>query len=128
MTHYSKIAIAVFVSVSALLSSTMALADGPGGSGPGGPDDNRHGRPPIENHRGHGASHQFSYQGQTFERGHRIPNHYRDDRYRVNDWNNRGLPAPPSGQHWAYVNGNYVLIAATTGIITSIILNGLSTR
>jgi Ni/Co efflux regulator RcnB len=45
--------------------------------------------------------------------------------YRVRDWNDRGLPPPPQGQHWSYINGNYVLIAAATGIITSILVNGV---
>jgi len=33
------------------------------------------------------------------------------------------LREPPEGQHWADIDGNYVLIAAATGIITSLILN-----
>jgi len=43
----------------------------------------------------------------------------------VNDWRERGLREPPRGEHWAYVDGNYVLIAVATGIITSIILDSV---
>ncbi|MDO7775535.1 RcnB family protein, partial [Escherichia coli] len=50
---------------------------------------------------------------------------YRGNDYRVSNWNDRGLPPPPQGQHWSYINGNYVLIAAATGIITSILVNGV---
>lgn len=32
--------------------------------------------------------------------------------------------APPEGHHWSYIDGNYVLIAAATGIITSILVSG----
>ena len=37
---------------------------------------------------------------------------------------NRSLPPPPEGHHWSYIDGNYVLIAAATGIITSILVSG----
>ncbi|MCQ4010676.1 RcnB family protein, partial [Klebsiella pneumoniae] len=33
----------------------------------------------------------------------------------VRDWSDRGLPPPPEGHHWSYIDGNYVLIAAATG-------------
>ena len=65
----------------------------------------------------------FAWQGHEFRRGHAIPRAYCDDRYRVDDWDARGLPEPPQGEHWADINGNYVLIAAATGIITSLLLN-----
>lgn len=51
------------------------------------------------------------------------PPRFRGDDYRVYDWHARGLQAPPPGEHWAYIDGNYVLIAAATGIITSIIMS-----
>ncbi|RLM18623.1 hypothetical protein BIY29_17995 [Brenneria alni] len=65
----------------------------------------------------------FVWGGNDFRRGHPVPQRYRGDGYRVNDWRMRGLRQPPAGHHWAYVNGNYVLIAAATGIITAILLN-----
>lgn len=66
----------------------------------------------------------FAWSGHDFRRGHPMPPRFRGDDYRVNDWRDRGLYEPPRGAHWAYVDGNYVLIAAATGIITAILLNG----
>ncbi|MBJ7220667.1 MULTISPECIES: RcnB family protein [unclassified Brenneria] len=65
----------------------------------------------------------FAWNGNDFRKGQAAPKHFRGDNYRVNDWRVRGLREPPAGQHWAYINGNYVLIAAATGIITAILLN-----
>ncbi len=89
--------------------------------GPGGP----HGQEPVpqEQRGGPDMPRHFAYKGHDFERGKPVPEDYRGGDYRVSDWHDKGLPPPPEGQHWAYVDGNYVLIAATTGIITSIILN-----
>lgn len=66
----------------------------------------------------------FAYSGHEFRQGQPAPRAFRSHDYRVNDWHARGLPSPPDGQHWSYIDGRYVLIAATTGIITSILLNG----
>lgn len=124
------------------LFATAVQAEGPG---PQGGHDQQHQPLPRHNNDQHGApqSHggqphaqpahapaahhrsgdHFAWNGQDFRRGHAVPQDYRGDHYRVNDWKKRGLRQPPSGQHWAYINGNYVLIAAATGIITSILLN-----
>ncbi|MCG8709953.1 RcnB family protein [Brenneria sp. 4F2] len=67
----------------------------------------------------------FVARGNNFRKGHAAPQRFRGDDYRVNDWRARGLREPPAGQHWAYIDGNYVLIAAATGIITSILLNSV---
>lgn len=91
------------------------------GHGGHGGHDNR-GRPGPGNFHGGGRDH-FAWNGHNFRRGYPAPARYRGDRYRINDWRQRGLYAPPYGDHWAYVNGNYVLIAAATGIITSIIIS-----
>ncbi|MFE8116041.1 RcnB family protein [Brenneria goodwinii] len=65
----------------------------------------------------------FASGGNDFRKGHQVPQRFRGNDYRVNDWRARGLREPPAGQHWAYIDGNYVLIAAATGIITAILLN-----
>ncbi|MBA7845945.1 RcnB family protein [Klebsiella sp. RHBSTW-00484] len=114
-------------------------------SGHGGPDGNHQqgpGKGPQgNNHQGNGGDrggnhssdnrHQerheqdhFAWSGHDFRKGQPAPERFRGNDYRVNDWNDRGLPAPPRGQHWSYIDGNYVLIAAATGIITSILING----
>ena len=39
------------------------------------------------------------------------------------DWHARHLRRPPHGYEWREVDGNYVLAAAATGIIASVIAN-----
>ena len=115
--------------------------NGPQGNHANGHQDNGHQN--NGNHRGPnrgeqgraGASQQhrqdrheqehFAWNGHDFRKGQPAPEHYRGSAYRINNWHDRGLPAPPQGQHWSYIDGNYVLIAAATGIITSILVNGL---
>ncbi|MGE0971488.1 RcnB family protein [Klebsiella sp. WOUb02] len=114
-------------------------SDGNRQQGPGGgPQGNQaNGRQDSGNHRGPNGGEQsqhrqerheqdhFAWNGHDFRKGQPAPERFRGNAYRINDWNDRGLPAPPQGQHWSYIDGNYVLIAAATGIITSILVNGL---
>ncbi|HHA0003710.1 TPA: RcnB family protein [Klebsiella michiganensis] len=120
--------------------TSVSWADGPGGNnrgqqqvwqqdaGRGGPDGNRQqgpGKGPQGNpHQERHERDHFAWNGHDFRKGQPAPERYRGNDYRINDWNDRGLPAPPHGQHWSYIDGNYVLIAAATGIITSILING----
>lgn len=68
--------------------------------------------------------HQPSYgHNNRWQRGSYVPRDYWGPSYRVNNWRGRGLPPPPQGHRWLNVNGQYILIAATTGIITSILLH-----
>lgn len=57
-----------------------------------------------------------------WRRGERIS---RDEwgRYQQVDWRRHHLRRPPRGYEWRQVNGNYVLAAAATGLIASIIAN-----
>jgi Ni/Co efflux regulator RcnB len=41
---------------------------------------------------------------------------------RVNDWQRRHLQRPPRGYEWRRVDNNYVLAAAATGLIASLVL------
>ncbi|MTD26906.1 RcnB family protein [Erwinia sorbitola] len=133
------------------LFSSFSYADGPGngpdqpryqsgghnsrGDSPHGRDDRHddrdhrdHGNPGDRGHDDRGRyddRDHFAWNGHDFRRGHPAPERYRGDDYRVNDWRDRGLDEPPRGEHWAYVDGNYVLIAAATGVITSIILGNV---
>ncbi|WP_192456370.1 RcnB family protein [Musicola keenii] len=105
------------------------------GGGQPGHQGGEQGRPDARNDRNPGQGRQeqrpgpqqqrehFAFSGHDFRRGHPVPRDFRWDRYRVDDWRGRGLYAPPSGYRWAYIDGNYVLIAVATGIITSIIIN-----
>ncbi|VED53196.1 Nickel/cobalt homeostasis protein RcnB precursor [Raoultella terrigena] len=110
--------------------------NGPQGNQANGHQDNGNHRGPNRGEQGRaGASQQhrqdrheqehFAWNGHDFRKGQPAPEHYRGSAYRINNWHDRGLPAPPQGQHWSYIDGNYVLIAAATGIITSILVNGL---
>jgi len=142
--------IATFIACSSLIS-TVSWADGPGdhhgqpwqqhdgdrrdgdrhddrGRGPQGhgPDrgpqhDRFAGGPRGDRHEDRDRDH-FAWNGHDFRRGHPMPHEYRGPHYRVDDWRARRLPEPPRGEYWSYVDGNYVLIAAATGIITSLII------
>ncbi|HEY4010099.1 MAG TPA: RcnB family protein [Acidobacteriaceae bacterium] len=41
---------------------------------------------------------------------------------RVDDWQAHHLRQPPNGYEWRQVDGNYVLAAAATGVIASVIV------
>ncbi|WP_110654430.1 RcnB family protein [Salinicola halimionae] len=56
------------------------------------------------------------------EGGHIASRYYRDDRYWVRDWHSRHLPQPPHGHRWMHIDGDYVLAAVATGVITAIVL------
>jgi Ni/Co efflux regulator RcnB len=61
--------------------------------------------------------------GPEWHRGGRIPSQYRNRQYVVNDWRGRHLKAPPRGYQWVQVDGDYVMVAAATGIIAQLLLN-----
>jgi Ni/Co efflux regulator RcnB len=58
-----------------------------------------------------------------FNRGDRLPSEYRSRQYVVDDWRDHRLSAPPRGYHWVQADGDFLLVAITTGIIASILLN-----
>jgi len=123
--------IASLIACSTLFSGT-SWADGPGdhrweshgndqhqGRGPDHHDNYASHRMP----EGHHGGDRFAWNGHDFRRGYPAPQAFRGPHYRVDDWRDRGLYEPPRGEHWAYIDGNYVLVAAATGIITAILLN-----
>ena len=85
---------------------------GPDGRGPPGQ------RKKEERREGAGAGPQHSYY-----RGDRLPIEYRHRTYVVDDWRGHRLSAPPRGQHWVQIGGDYVLVAIATGIIVQLLLN-----
>lgn len=85
-------------------------------------DDHRD-RARYSHHRPRYDRRDFFYGGHHFRPGGRYPHQYYQNRYWVNDWHRYGLGSPPPGHRWANINGNYVLIAVATGVITSLILN-----
>jgi len=53
-----------------------------------------------------------------------MPNDYRDNRYVVSDWRTEHLREPPRGYHWVRSdNGDFLLVAVATGVISSILLS-----
>ena len=83
-------------------------------------DDRRDDRraPPREWDHGPGAG-----PDHNFYRGGRLPPEYRQRMYVVDDWRGHRLQRPPSGYQWVQTGPDYVLVAITTGIIASILLN-----
>ena len=53
-------------------------------------------------------------------RGQRVPTTYRGSRYYV-DYRRYKLRAPPRGYRWVRVDNDFLLIAATTGLIASVV-------
>lgn len=105
-----------------------------GGPGPHGGFGGPHGDPgrpeggfngPWGGHHWHGhhPGGDFAWRGHRFAPGRPFPPGFYGPQYRVDDWQRRGLPEPPHGHRWSYIDGNYVLVAVATGVITSIILN-----
>ncbi len=64
----------------------------------------------------------YNARGPDFRRGGYISREYRERAYAV-DYREHHLRRPPQGHRWVQVGADYVLIAITTGIIASIILN-----
>ena len=85
--------------------------------------------------RGHGSDdrqymdsrmqHNDARPSHDWQRGQPIPPSYNNGHYQVNDWRDRGLPEPPRGHRWMYVNGEYVLTAIATGVISAILLGAI---
>ena len=81
--------------------------------------DDRHDDRRAEQHmdnRGAGPDH-------NWHKGDRLPDSYRGNQYVVNDWQSHHLRQPPAGYHWVNVNGDFVLAAVATGVITDMLLN-----
>ncbi len=57
-----------------------------------------------------------------WQKGHRMANEDWSRGQRV-DYHQHHLRAPPHGYEWREVDGNYVLAAAATGLIASVIAN-----
>ncbi|MGC9954903.1 MAG: RcnB family protein [Rhizomicrobium sp.] len=80
----------------------------------------------VQNNAGPGGPqgfNQFNRDQPHFSRGDRLPDQYRQNQYVVSDWRGHHLRKPPRGHHWVRVNDRYVLVAITSGLILSAILN-----
>ena len=75
-----------------------------------------HGKPAY-----HGMYDQGSHEG-WYKKGGRVPSNYRGGHYVVSNWRAAHLRQPPRGYHWIRSdNGDFLMVAVTTGIIASII-------
>ncbi|WP_093143986.1 RcnB family protein [Pseudoxanthomonas sp. GM95] len=77
-----------------------------------------------QHHDDHGDAHNAPNShaqphGNPHKKGDRLASGARGDR--VPDYRKHGLKAPPKGHEWRKVDNDYVLIAVTTGIISSVI-------
>lgn len=58
-----------------------------------------------------------------YRRGGVMPRDYRSNQYVVSDWRSHNLRQPPRGYNWVRSdNGDFLLVAIATGVITSILL------
>ena len=78
--------------------------------------------------RGHAQNYRGMYDRGRHEgwykRGGHMPREYRGGSYVVTDWRSRHLRQPPRGYHYVRSdNGDFLLVAITTGIIASILAN-----
>ncbi len=98
-----------------LLSTTAAVTAQPVPQDRGHHDQNHQG----QNHRGmydRGRSEGW------YKRGGHVPTEYRGGSYVVNDWRGQHLRQPPRGYHYVRSdNGDFLLVAITTGVIASIL-------
>ncbi|MDQ6646075.1 MAG: RcnB family protein [Pseudomonadota bacterium] len=59
-----------------------------------------------------------------YKRGGHMPEEFRSGRYEVNDWHAEHLRQPPRGYRWIRSdNGDFLLVAVTTGLITDLLLH-----
>jgi Ni/Co efflux regulator RcnB len=65
----------------------------------------------------------YGARGPEWRRGGHLPREYRNRQYVVNDWRGHHLSAPPRGQQWVQVGGDYVLASIATGVIVQLLLN-----
>ena len=111
--------------IAASLALSMLAATGSAFAAPGHHDDrNRYDRhDPRHDHRDdrRGPSHGHAYNAPP-KRGGYLPRDHRGSY--VRDYHRHGLHAPARGQEWRQVDGRYVLIAAATGLIANVVLNG----
>jgi Ni/Co efflux regulator RcnB len=76
----------------------------------------------YDNGRHDNGRHMGFVRHDDWRRGHRMDRADWDRGQRL-DWRRHHLRRPPRGYEWREVDGNYVLAAAATGLIASIIAN-----
>ncbi|NKZ37447.1 RcnB family protein [Oleiagrimonas citrea] len=112
----------VALCAASLMFAGAALADPPGHAGRG--HGRGHGNPHAGKH-GYGRLHHDRGRKEGwYHKGGRVPEMYRSRRYVITDWRAHHLHAPPPGYRWQRSdNGDFLLVAITTGVILNIIAN-----
>ena len=86
--------------------------------------DNDHGHDNRRDDRHYSGMYDRGRHEGWYRRGGRVPADYRGGRYVVTDWRHDHLREPPRGYHWVRSdNGDFLLVAITTGIIADLLLN-----
>lgn len=105
-----------------LLSTALVLSTGTAFAQQYGRPGNHARRAPTAHHRG---MYEQGHQQGWYRKGGRLPPAYRGNTYVVTHWRAHHLHQPPRGYHWVRSdNGDFLLVAVTTGIIASIIAAG----
>jgi Ni/Co efflux regulator RcnB len=79
-------------------------------------DHDHHYAPPPPQHVEHMEHHE------EWRQGERLSNDYRNHQYVIDNWHEHNLHQPPRGYQWVGVNGDYLLVAAASGIIAQIVM------
>ncbi len=84
----------------------------------------KHGRPDHNDHQKHRGMSDRGHSEGWYKKGGRMPSEYRGRTYVVTDWHRDHLRAPPRGYHWVRSdNGDFLLVAITSGIIADLLLH-----
>ncbi|AXK67696.1 MULTISPECIES: RcnB family protein [Burkholderia] len=104
-------------------SAQQGPGDAPGGPGADRARETRPDRAPDRDGamRARPDARMDAARGDWHRRGGRVPQDYRGPKYVVDDWRGHDLQPPPSGYQWLQIDGDFVLAAMTTGVITSIL-------
>lgn len=114
------VALTLSVALASLTAAAPVLADDDHGEH--GHAAEYHGHGHDRGNHGRAAEHRRDDDAHGhWHRGERLPEHYRGEGYEVRDWRAHHLHAPGRGERWVRVDGDYVLMAVTTGVILSII-------
>jgi Ni/Co efflux regulator RcnB len=74
-------------------------------------------------HRDDAIMHDRGNHDGWYRRGGVMPRNYRGNQYVVSDWRSHNLRQPPRGYNWMRSdNGDFLLVAVATGVITSILM------
>ncbi|RAK58574.1 hypothetical protein DJ021_01565 [Phenylobacterium hankyongense] len=98
-----------------LLGGTASMAQPYG-------QDNHNNRGGYDQHHGNGNAYGHNQGQHRWARGERLPANYYHDRSHYVDYRSHHLRRPPRGYQWVQADdGNYAMVALTSGLIATII-------